>query len=610
MSMSETRVQQDSPFRGEVIPPHLAIKAMRDSGYKNTAYALAELIDNSVQANAGLVEVFCIEKRVVISQRERTRITAIAVCDNGDGMNPETLRSALQFGNGTRLNDRSGIGRFGMGLPNASISQCRRVEVWTWQAGPDNAVYTYLDLDEIERGGVRAVPEPIAREVPTAWRPLSRGIGTTGTLVVWSGFKDNRLTWRGSRATLANTEALIGRMYRKFIYDATVEIRLVAALENEEPTSDENAKVNDPLYLMTPSSTPHPFDKTPMFQRWGEIDTPFDITINGSEPHTVFVRMSWARPETLPDSGTDRGGTAYGKHAAKNIGLSIVRAGRELELEDAWALGYDPRERWWGAEVEFPPALDEVFGVTNNKQAATVFSQMAKFDWEKEAEPNESFMEFKRRLQDEGDTRYLLIDIVEHIKQQLSKIRDALKDQTKGRRSDNKRHDDVSVDDEASTKWKERAERRRIETDEETFTEVEERQLAEDLHKNKGYDEEVAAEIAQAVHLRNRKVIFVEAKLPSPAFFDVDPQQGGVTEVVFNSAHPAYDKLLKMLDLDVSEMSDSDMLSRMQNASDTLRMLFAAWARYEEEDVYSRDKIEEMRYEWGKMAKNFLTDGR
>ena len=65
-----------------------------------------------------------------------------------------------------------------------------------------------------------------------------------------------------------------------------------------------------------------------------------------------------------------------------------------------------------------------------------------------------------------------------------------------------------------------------------------------------------------------------------------------------------------MLDLDVSEMSDSDMLSRMQNASDTLRMLFAAWARYEEEDVYSRDKIEEMRYEWGKMAKNFLTDGR
>lgn len=32
----------------EVIPPKLAVKAMRDSGYKNTAYAIAELIDNSV----------------------------------------------------------------------------------------------------------------------------------------------------------------------------------------------------------------------------------------------------------------------------------------------------------------------------------------------------------------------------------------------------------------------------------------------------------------------------------------------------------------------------------------------------------------------------------
>ena len=40
-------------------------------------------------------------------------------------------------------------------------------------------------------------------------------------------------------------------------------------------------------------------------------------------------------------------------------------------LDDGWCIGYDPRERWWGAEIEFPPTLDEVFGVPNNKQAAT-----------------------------------------------------------------------------------------------------------------------------------------------------------------------------------------------------------------------------------------------
>ena len=36
----------------EIIPAHLAVKAMRDNGYKNAAYAIAELMDNSIQAGA------------------------------------------------------------------------------------------------------------------------------------------------------------------------------------------------------------------------------------------------------------------------------------------------------------------------------------------------------------------------------------------------------------------------------------------------------------------------------------------------------------------------------------------------------------------------------
>jgi hypothetical protein len=55
--------------RGKIIPTHLAVKAMRDSGYKSTAYALAELIDNSIQAEASDVEVICIEERSLINTR-------------------------------------------------------------------------------------------------------------------------------------------------------------------------------------------------------------------------------------------------------------------------------------------------------------------------------------------------------------------------------------------------------------------------------------------------------------------------------------------------------------------------------------------------------------
>ena len=146
----------------EIVPPHLVVKAMRDSGYRNAAYAIAELIDNAIQAGATRVELLCGEKKEFRRQRQRDQVNQIAVLDNGSGMDADVLRIALQFGNGTRLNDRSGIGRFGMGLPNSSISQARRVDVWSWQNGPENAIHTYLDVDEITSGHLTQVPEPTA----------------------------------------------------------------------------------------------------------------------------------------------------------------------------------------------------------------------------------------------------------------------------------------------------------------------------------------------------------------------------------------------------------------------------------------------------------------
>jgi hypothetical protein len=46
----------------------------------------------------------------------------LSVLDNGCGMDPTTLRQALRFGGSSRFNDRSGLGRFGIGLPNSSLS--------------------------------------------------------------------------------------------------------------------------------------------------------------------------------------------------------------------------------------------------------------------------------------------------------------------------------------------------------------------------------------------------------------------------------------------------------------------------------------------------------
>ncbi|MYB32223.1 MAG: ATP-binding protein [Acidobacteria bacterium] len=594
---------------GEIIPPELAIKAMRDSGYKNTAYALAELIDNSVQANASHVEIICVEAYRRINERSRRRIQAIGILDNGDGMLPETARLALQFGNGTHLTDRKGIGRFGMGLPNSSISQCRRVEVWTWQSGPDNAMYTYLDVDEIERRRMFAVPSAVHKRVPHEWRARSEGIATAGTLVVWTKFDDHRLSWRGALATLRNTESLIGRMYRKFIDDGRLSIRLLALLEGEtDPLSDAPVRVNDPLYLMSNSSTPVPFDKEPMFQTWGDGEEMFSVNYDGAT-HDVIVRMSWARKETVPGDKSDRGARPYGKHAAKNIGLSIVREGRELDLDPSWTNSYDPTERWWGVEVEFPSTLDEVFGVTNTKQNATIFSNMAQFDWSSEANPGESMSEFRERIQTEGDPRALLLPVVDHIRQQIQEVRKRLKKQTTGRRKQKERHDKPTMEDLATTKFRKRAEQGHpTDADRAEFTEEDRKRFEQDLKDDKHYSEDVAENIANATLQRKRKVVFLTKAMDGYAFFNVEHKQGGLTAVVFSTNHPFYEQLMESLEPNIGDESDADLIDRIHKAADTLELLFAAWARYEMEEIQQQNRLFEMRQEWGKMARFFLTE--
>src|SRR4051812_17689351 len=100
------------------------IQATRDSGYKGTAAALAELVDNSFEANATRVHV-------ELRKSSDDQLTVI-VCDNGCGMSPSVLQLALQFGGSTRFNSRKGMGRYGMGLPNSSLSHARRLDVYTW----------------------------------------------------------------------------------------------------------------------------------------------------------------------------------------------------------------------------------------------------------------------------------------------------------------------------------------------------------------------------------------------------------------------------------------------------------------------------------------------
>jgi hypothetical protein len=252
---------------------NLSIKAIRSSGYKDSAYAIAELIDNSIQAGEGLdrpvtFEVICIDKTGYETSSGRRRLDRVGVYDNASGMDAMTLRQALQFGVGTHLDpaNQKGIGKFGMGLPNSSISQCRRVDVWTWQYG--KTLHTYLDLDEIENGATIEVPEPKPAALPNDWIGLvSSEVGDSGTLVVWSTL--DLIRWKQSTALLRNAEFVIGRIYRHFMNSGRATIRLAAYEEiggKFDNRLDDFVRPNDPLFLMKNTVAPAPFDEDAAFR--------------------------------------------------------------------------------------------------------------------------------------------------------------------------------------------------------------------------------------------------------------------------------------------------------------------------------------------------------
>ncbi|MHC8520854.1 ATP-binding protein [Rossellomorea sp. H39__3] len=339
------------------VPAHLAIEAMRDNGYKNTAYAVCELIDNSIQAHASHVHLLCAEAERQLSLRRTTRLEEIAVLDNGEGMPPEVLAMSLQFGNGTRLNkeQRTGIGRFGMGLPASSISQCKRVDVWSWKNGVDSAYHISLDVDEIKREHRSEMPEPRKKAIPYTYTKVVEDFGHSGTLVVWS--KLDRLMWSKGETLVKHSESLIGRIYRKYINSSVLKIqKVVFDIDNPAKVSiNRLAKPNDPCYLMSNTSCPEPFHSQPMFEPHGgtNFERRFSVAYK-EDSHEIIVRSSVASLEAR--SGDNAGSTAHGKHAKDNVGISVVRAGRELELDQTLVSTSDPTERWWGLKLTFHPA--------------------------------------------------------------------------------------------------------------------------------------------------------------------------------------------------------------------------------------------------------------
>ena len=525
-------------------------------------------------------------------------------------MNADVLRLSLQFGNGTHLDDRSGIGRFGMGLPSASISQCRKLEVWTWQSDPDSSLYTYLDLAEIERGGIQEVPPPIEQQMPEFWRKAGSTFGTSGTLVVWSEL--DRCTWRTARSIIKNSEFVIGRMYRRFIDSGDAVIRMATFSEGVPiPEEEKWSMANDPIYIMQHTSTPQPFNDKPMFEKYGEAWEVRPTIAFNDEQHEVAIRFTVASEVARRPSSTGQpaGSLPHGNHARNNVGISIVRANRELELEQSWLDPSDPRERWWGIEIEFPAALDEIFGVTNNKQTARYFAQTP--DIEALLDEGQSITELRQQLMEEEDPVGPLVEIAEIVRRNLGPIRRLLRDQMRREEGRPRRRHALDSPEMHGTRETRRRQRQGFTgtSDPGETAPAEERQSAIETELvEQGVSQTQARELAAATVSDGMKYVFNESDLETSAFFSVRPR-GGALIISLNTSHPAYDHLIELLDTpDLENQAPEDLVARLNNAWKGLKLLLEAWARYEDEQPEGprRDQAQDTRNDWGRVARQFM----
>ncbi|MCL1827396.1 MAG: ATP-binding protein [Candidatus Cloacimonetes bacterium] len=158
------------------IPPDapMLIESTRSIGYTLEA-AIADIIDNSISAEARKIEIsyFPIGKPY------------IAIFDNGIGMTAEKLTEAMRFGssNPNNVRDSNDLGRFGLGMKTASLSQCQCLTVISKQK--DNISARQWDLNHIKetsKWSLKCLNDKELLKLPF-YKELQTQ--TSGTIVIW-----------------------------------------------------------------------------------------------------------------------------------------------------------------------------------------------------------------------------------------------------------------------------------------------------------------------------------------------------------------------------------------------------------------------------------------
>ncbi len=359
------------------------IRVFSSTEYDSLEKAASEIIDNAIDANAHNIVVFL--RSVYDFKKGKNVLSEIAFLDDGDGMSPGVLQHVVGFGSTSRTNGGK-IGKFGIGMNQASLFACKKFAVYSWTS--ENDVYLEeFDSEYIKKNKIEKALPPIKTDLPkyiTNSHIYEAYCKKHGTLIVWSNFRENKLAKPVTIAKRMRNE--FGRVYRYYLNSGEVKMYTMA-------DQFDNIHAIDPMFLLENTDVlgdpeGHSTKSTegePLFELFAN-----DMLVDGCKSYDVpyydsngdvkyskvilkasIIKEKYYYQAAYKDNIKQPGDTEIGAYVKEfQKGITVVRNDREIDFN--YFGFYDstnqPQDRWFKLEISFTEELDEAFHVSNNKQ--------------------------------------------------------------------------------------------------------------------------------------------------------------------------------------------------------------------------------------------------
>ena len=318
------------------------IKSLRDIGY-NFSEATADVIDNSIAAEGN---------NISINVEFDGDHSKVRIVDDGIGMTRDQLLEAMRFGSERDYLDDE-LGKFGLGLKTASLSQCRRLTVAS--RVKNGEIYAYCwDLDHVEKTNRWELIIPNRKELE---KILGGSLSNkSGTVVFWQ-YLDRMLEQRLPYGEQSRNR--LRRMSRELEEHVTMVFHRF--LNSEVPERKLKISLN--------GNELEPWDP---FSRDQEYTKKLDPIVFHLTHEDVIGRVVM-RPYILPPQDKFEPLSAFDRASGPNKwnqqqGLYIYRANRLIQ-SGGWCRlrATDEHTKLARIALEFSPQLDEAFKINVQK---------------------------------------------------------------------------------------------------------------------------------------------------------------------------------------------------------------------------------------------------